>query len=121
MTCRNLTGRTPILPHSLSCCFLMLERFGILRGRNGFSSCLDCDRSERARLDSESARQHRLKMKKRRARKNSHAIRKGNPRNPAAKIAQRPRMTRQLAEGRAVGAHDGPKFDGTAFLQSLKK
>ena len=32
-----------------------------------------------------------------------------------------PRMTRQLAEVRAVGNPRGLKFDGTAFLASLKK
>lgn len=33
----------------------------------------------------------------------------------------RPRMTRKLAEARAIGAPKGKKFDGTAFLVSLKK
>ena len=33
----------------------------------------------------------------------------------------RPRMTRKLAEERAVGRVGDPKFDGTAFLVSLKK
>ena len=33
----------------------------------------------------------------------------------------RPRMTRQLAEKRAVGDLKAPKFDGVAFLRSLKK
>lgn len=33
----------------------------------------------------------------------------------------RPRMTRKLAEARAVGNLKAPKFDGTAFLVSLKK
>jgi hypothetical protein len=32
-----------------------------------------------------------------------------------------PRMTRKLAEARAVGDPKGLKFDGTAFLASLKK
>jgi hypothetical protein len=34
---------------------------------------------------------------------------------------QKPRMTRKLAEMRAVGDSKKPKFDGTAFLVSLKK
>jgi hypothetical protein len=33
----------------------------------------------------------------------------------------RPRMTRELAEARAVGDPSKPKFDGVAFLRSLKK
>ena len=33
----------------------------------------------------------------------------------------RPRMTRKLAEARAVGDLKASKFDGTAFLASLKK
>jgi hypothetical protein len=33
----------------------------------------------------------------------------------------RPRMTRKLAEARAVGDSKRPKFNGTAFLASLKK
>jgi antitoxin (DNA-binding transcriptional repressor) of toxin-antitoxin stability system len=35
--------------------------------------------------------------------------------------SQRPRMTRQLAEERAVGSVARRKFDGTAFLKLLKK
>lgn len=35
--------------------------------------------------------------------------------------SSRPRMTRELAEQRAVGDADEPKFDGAAFLRSLKK
>ena len=35
--------------------------------------------------------------------------------------AARPRMTRLLAEERAVGDAKAPKFDGVAFLRSLKK
>ena len=35
--------------------------------------------------------------------------------------ARKPRMTRELAEARAVGNPKGRKFDGTAFLASLKK
>jgi hypothetical protein len=33
----------------------------------------------------------------------------------------RPRMTREVAEARAVGNSKAPKFNGTAFLASLKK
>ncbi len=36
------------------------------------------------------------------------------------RMNQRPRMTRKLAEARAVGKPGGRKFDGTAFLRSLK-
>jgi len=32
-----------------------------------------------------------------------------------------PRMTRRLAELRAVGDAKGPKFDGVAWLRSFKK
>ena len=39
----------------------------------------------------------------------------------ASTKAARPRMTRRLAEKRAVGDANTPKFDGTAFLRSLKK
>jgi antitoxin (DNA-binding transcriptional repressor) of toxin-antitoxin stability system len=35
--------------------------------------------------------------------------------------SQRPKMTRQMAEARAVGTTARRKFDGTAFLSSLKK
>ena len=35
--------------------------------------------------------------------------------------ARRPRMTRQLAEKRAVGDLNAPKFDGVVFLRTLKK
>lgn len=35
--------------------------------------------------------------------------------------ARKPRMTRDLAEKRAVGNPKGRKFNGTAFLASLKK
>ncbi len=35
--------------------------------------------------------------------------------------ASRPRMTRKLAEARAVGNPKKPRFDGTTFLASLKK
>ena len=33
----------------------------------------------------------------------------------------RPRMTRDIAEARAVGDPTKPKFDGVAFLRGLKK
>ncbi len=33
----------------------------------------------------------------------------------------RPRMTRELAEERAFGDPNGKKFDGVAFIRSLKK
>jgi antitoxin (DNA-binding transcriptional repressor) of toxin-antitoxin stability system len=33
----------------------------------------------------------------------------------------RPRMTRKLAEARAIGDPKGSSFDGTKFLVSLKK
>jgi hypothetical protein len=35
--------------------------------------------------------------------------------------SQRPKMTRQLAEERAVGGAARRRFDGTAFLRLLKK
>lgn len=35
--------------------------------------------------------------------------------------SRRPKMTRQLAETRAVGSVNARKFDGAAFLASLKK
>lgn len=35
--------------------------------------------------------------------------------------SSRPRMTRELAETRSVGRSSASKFDGTAFLASLKK
>jgi antitoxin (DNA-binding transcriptional repressor) of toxin-antitoxin stability system len=35
--------------------------------------------------------------------------------------SSRPRMSRKLAETRAVGEVNGSRFDGTAFLVSLKK
>ena len=35
--------------------------------------------------------------------------------------SQRPKMTRRLAEARAVGTAARRRFDGTAFLSSLKK
>jgi len=34
---------------------------------------------------------------------------------------RRPKMTRKLAEARAVGSARASKFDGAAFLASLKK
>ena len=45
------------------------------------------------------------------------ATRKPN-RKPAGKA--RPRMARELAEARAVGGGKG-KFDGVAFLRTLRK
>ena len=44
----------------------------------------------------------------------------GKPRFVVSKAA-RPRMTRKLAEARAIGDSKGPRFDGTAFLASLRK
>ncbi|HTV42260.1 MAG TPA: hypothetical protein VMF08_16945 [Candidatus Sulfotelmatobacter sp.] len=44
----------------------------------------------------------------------------GKPKFIVSKSA-RPRMTRKIAERRAVGDPKAPKFDGTAFLASLKK
>jgi hypothetical protein len=41
--------------------------------------------------------------------------------NRRAAEKPRPRMTRELAEARAVGDPTKPKFDGVAFLRSLKK
>jgi hypothetical protein len=35
--------------------------------------------------------------------------------------SSRPKMSGSLAETRAVGDPNGPSFDGTAFLSSLKK
>jgi hypothetical protein len=35
--------------------------------------------------------------------------------------SRRPKMTRKLAEARAVGSAGALKFDGAAFLASLKK
>jgi hypothetical protein len=45
---------------------------------------------------------------------------KGKPKFIVTK-SRRPRMTRKLAEARAVGDPKAPKFDGVAFLKSLKK
>lgn len=39
----------------------------------------------------------------------------------APTTARGPRMTRSLAEKRAVGDPKAPRFDGVAFLRSLKK
>ena len=44
----------------------------------------------------------------------------GKPKFVVSK-SRRPKMTRKLAEARAVGNASGSKFDGTAFLGSLKK
>jgi hypothetical protein len=45
---------------------------------------------------------------------------KGKPKFVVSKSAK-PRMTRKLAEARAVGDPKGSQFDGTTFLASLKK
>jgi len=44
----------------------------------------------------------------------------GKPKFVVSK-SSRPKMTRKLAEARAVGKPRGSSFDGTAFLSSLKK
>jgi hypothetical protein len=44
----------------------------------------------------------------------------GKPKFLVSKGAK-PKMTRQLAEARAVGDPKAARFDGTAFLTSLKK
>ena len=44
----------------------------------------------------------------------------GKPKFVVSKI-RRPKMTRKLAEARAVGSVGSSRFDGTAFLGSLKK
>jgi antitoxin (DNA-binding transcriptional repressor) of toxin-antitoxin stability system len=44
----------------------------------------------------------------------------GRPKFVVSKSA-RPKMTRKLAEARAIGDAKRAKFDGTAFLASLKK
>ena len=44
----------------------------------------------------------------------------GKPKFVVSK-SRRPRMTRKLAEERAVGRAGASNFDGTAFLASLKK
>ena len=44
-----------------------------------------------------------------------------NGRTKAQPKLASPRMTRRLAEKRAVGDPDAPKFDGVAFLRTLKK
>jgi antitoxin (DNA-binding transcriptional repressor) of toxin-antitoxin stability system len=44
----------------------------------------------------------------------------GKPKFVVSK-SSRPRMTRELAEARSVGNPEASKFDGTAFLASLKK
>jgi hypothetical protein len=46
------------------------------------------------------------------------------PANGRSKAQPKPaslRMTRKLAEKRAVGDPKAPKFDGVAFLRTLKK
>ncbi len=45
---------------------------------------------------------------------------KGKPKFIVTK-GNRPRMTRELAEARAVGDPNAPKFDGVVFLKHLKK
>jgi hypothetical protein len=45
---------------------------------------------------------------------------KGKPKFVVSKSA-RPRMTKSLAQKRAIGTAQDPKYDGTAFLRSLKK
>lgn len=45
---------------------------------------------------------------------------KGKPKFVVSK-SPRPRMNRGLAESRAVGRTDTPRFDGAAFLSTLKK
>ena len=45
---------------------------------------------------------------------------KGKPKFVVTRSA-RPKMTRKLAEARAVGKAGGKTFDGTGFLRSLKK
>lgn len=44
----------------------------------------------------------------------------GKPKFVVSK-SRRPKMTRKLAEARAVGSAGAAEFDGTAFLGSLKK
>ena len=44
----------------------------------------------------------------------------GKPKFVVSK-SSRPKMSRELAEKRAVGHPEAPTFDGTAFLASLKK
>jgi antitoxin (DNA-binding transcriptional repressor) of toxin-antitoxin stability system len=44
----------------------------------------------------------------------------GKPKFVVSK-SRRPRMTRELAEARAVGRSGAPRFNGAAFLASLKK
>ena len=45
---------------------------------------------------------------------------KGKPKFVVSK-GSKPKMTRELAEARSVGQSNASKFDGTAFLASLKK
>jgi antitoxin (DNA-binding transcriptional repressor) of toxin-antitoxin stability system len=44
----------------------------------------------------------------------------GKPKFVVSK-SRRPKMSRELAEKRAVGDSKAPRFNGTAFLASLKK
>jgi hypothetical protein len=52
--------------------------------------------------------------------KTARAGRNGRPKTARVKT-RRLRMTRRLAEERAVGDAKAPKFDGVVFLRSLKK
>jgi hypothetical protein len=45
----------------------------------------------------------------------------GDGRTPLTSLPPSPKMTRKLAEARAVGSVGAAKFDGTAFLGSLKR
>jgi hypothetical protein len=47
-------------------------------------------------------------------------LERGKPKFVASK-SRRPKMTRKLAEARGVGSVGAVKFDGTAFLGSLKR
>jgi len=52
--------------------------------------------------------------------KTAPAGRNGRTKAPRVK-APRLRMTRRLADERAVGDANAPKFDGVVFVRSLKK
>jgi hypothetical protein len=47
--------------------------------------------------------------------------RKPKSKRKAVKWPPGPQMTRELAEARAVGDPSKPKYDGVAFLRTLKK
>jgi hypothetical protein len=51
---------------------------------------------------------------------NLELLERGKPKFVVRK-SRRPKMTRKLAEARAVGSVGAAKFDGTAFLGSLKR